>query len=1677
MSSDNITLLVPSAQGTITNDDGSRLSIAVANLAEGADGSTEKMQFTVTAFPTPETELTANWATSVEDDDNATADDDFMTATGMVSIAANTTTDTIEIDIVGDDTPEFPETFTVTLSEPSAGAKIFADTNSAKGTINNDDGTGLSIEAVSMNEGAGDTNTDMVFTVKTIPPSTSQITFDWQTTSNGTDNDDALADVDYTASSGTDVVIAANAESKTISVPIIGDDAPEYDETFTVSLTSATGASILVNSVAGTIANDDGTELRIADSTLAEGAENETGKMQFTVTAFPPADSGFNATWTTSNTANDRAIDGEDYTSATGTVNILPSAETGTFEVTILGDDVPEFDETFTATLSNPSAGAQISTSSGTATGTITNDDGTGLKIEAVSMNEGVENATTNMEFTITTIPPSNSPITYSWTTSTENDDEAIAGTDYTASSGTNVEIAANAESDTITVPIIGDGVPEFDETFTITLSNPSGASLLVTSVKGTIANDDGTGLSIDAVSMNEGADGATTNMAFTVSTIPPSSSGITYDWAATSESGNTATAGTDYTAVSGTGESIATNATSDTINVPIIGDIDPELDETFTLTLSNPTGASLIVSSVTGTITNDDVPPVLSIGNGSAITEASGAMAMFPITTDRIAKMITVYYTPTQTGDFLGGSLTAGTKTSKTLDFASGTSATLSIPITNDELDEANGSITITLANDEHMDHGQLVPTYTVAAAPDNDGTVTVNDDDVPQLNIAAINANVDEVPNANASFTITANKSPISGFEFRFSATQVGNFLASSVDTTNPIKRALTFNGSGNTYTARLELSIHDDRLPEATGSVTVTLLAKDQSTSDYTLGANKTVKVTIHDNDAPELSIASVGSSVVEGSGNKARFTVSSRFNLPNNFSVRYRPNDGVNNFLAGGIDNKPQAMGLDFNNTKNATLELDIVDDNVVEEDGTIRVTLLADDANPIKYTIGGPSANYASVSVQDNDTLASTPMVSLMTDFIPTGSTMATYYVTVPTAQTSDVEVVVEYNYGITDPNTNAVTYSFTQWFQTTAIISAGETFGELSLSTTVPSQGPTGSSGSPQLMVRIVDGSNYNPSAQSSSGPPRLTTSDKPLVTISPVGDGRVVESGTLKFEVTASPTPTSVFDVVVHVTQDGDFIAETLNSGIFVDTVSISTSGTAEFEVDLDNDEKTEPNGTITATVQPNTDKFHIGNFSKTTKAKIYDDDALPVLTIADAGPFLENAGTANFTITSTSTTDLDLTVEYHIAEEDGDFLNLLSLEESDLLEFRSNGTNHVANIPVTLHNDGNNEATGSISVTLITDTTYPFSYKVGTPAKGSAIIYDDDLRLPELSITYSEIETLAGNSAKFVVASATTYTGDLSITINPVKAGGNFLDESNGPNGEDWSTGRNRTVDVTFIQDGSNYTAPLNIATLDDVADTDGGTIALTLQPDPLKLDTYTLSTNTNADNATATVIKVPVPELTIPTSLASVAANEGGSATITVEASENPKRELTFSYIPTETGTSYLKVIDSKGSTEARDVTLRFSESAPWRATFEVETNSPDSLVNSAGGTIAVALGAPESGDKFTIGTDNTATITVTDADIPSETTPQITLSAPNYIAEGNTFILVATASHAPTSLTTIDVNLSSDENNNFLTSASRDSQTIQIQPNQMEGMITLTSQADGTSGNRGLITAEL
>ena len=186
--------------------------------------------------------------------------------------------------------------------------------------------------------------------------------------------DNATSETDYIISGDTET-IAINTREDTVSVPIRGDDAPELNETFTITLTNPVGASLLNSAVKGTINNDDEPVLTIADATLLEGVSGAISKMQFTVSTFPLSNTEITANWATSSESDDTATAGVDYTSATGIVRIPPNTSSSTFEVDILGDYAYEIDETFTVTLSSPSANAHIISSANSATGTIRNDD------------------------------------------------------------------------------------------------------------------------------------------------------------------------------------------------------------------------------------------------------------------------------------------------------------------------------------------------------------------------------------------------------------------------------------------------------------------------------------------------------------------------------------------------------------------------------------------------------------------------------------------------------------------------------------------------------------------------------------------------------------------------------------------------------------------------------------------------------------------------------------------------------------------------------------------------------------------------------------------------------------------------------------------------------------------------------------------------------------------------------------------------------------------------------------------------------------------------------------------------------------------------------------------------------------------------------------------------------
>ena len=107
--------------------------------------------------------------------------------------------------------------------------------------------------------------------------------------------------------------------------------------------------------------------------------------------------------------------------------------------------------------------------------------------------------------------------------------------------------------------------------------------------------------LSVTDARAHEGVD---TTLDFTVTLSHPVAGPVTVAYATAD---GTAQAGADYTAARGT-LTFQAGETSKTVSVPVLDDIHDEGEETFTLTLSHPTGGVFLADgTVTGTIENTD--------------------------------------------------------------------------------------------------------------------------------------------------------------------------------------------------------------------------------------------------------------------------------------------------------------------------------------------------------------------------------------------------------------------------------------------------------------------------------------------------------------------------------------------------------------------------------------------------------------------------------------------------------------------------------------------------------------------------------------------------------------------------------------------------------------------------------------------------------------------------------------------------------------------------------------------------------------------------------------------------------------------------------------------------------------------------------------------------------------
>jgi hypothetical protein len=467
---------------------------------------------------------------------------------------------------------------------------------------------GVTIGDVTVTEGnSGQKTVTFVLTLdRTLA---TDVTVDF-TTGEGT----ATAGQDFVARTGT-VTFAAGTSTQTIDIQIIGDTVPEADETFFVNLTTTETTIEIVDATGiGTIENDDAPPT-VAINTgiqVVEGEPGDTNFAVFTVTLSSPSGSPITVQYATNNR---EALAGSDYEATTGTVTFQPGETSQTIRIPIIPDDVLEGTETFEVRLSNP-VNATLGAFRGRAT--ILDDDGPEIRINDVRIVEG-NTGTKNAVFTVTRSGSSTGSVRVNYATANGT---ATAGSDYRAVGG-RLTFAAGETSKTISVPIIGDTLPESTETFLVNLSNATGSARIVDGQGiGRITNDDATPrISIGDISLNEGNSG-TTAFTFSVQLNRAVSFPVTVNFATR----NGTARSSDYTAASGT-VTFAPGQTARPITIFVKGDRTVENNETFFVNLSGATNARISDSQAVATIRNDDSPPVRKggfVGSGSSAATAS---------------------------------------------------------------------------------------------------------------------------------------------------------------------------------------------------------------------------------------------------------------------------------------------------------------------------------------------------------------------------------------------------------------------------------------------------------------------------------------------------------------------------------------------------------------------------------------------------------------------------------------------------------------------------------------------------------------------------------------------------------------------------------------------------------------------------------------------------------------------------------------------------------------------------------------------------------------------------------------------------------------------------------------------------------------------------------------------
>ncbi len=714
------------------------------------------------------------------------------------------------------------------------------------------------------------------------------------------------SDGDFDNDAVTTVSFPAGDTSKSFTVPITDDDLDEASETFTVAIASAAlpAGWVLGNSSATvTITDDDESPVLPSLSAVSVKAGQE---VSIDATATDGDGDTITYTWVRKTTETAPALPGSTALNA-ARLQFTPT-EAGTYTMTVTASD---------GNGNRDAATVVVTVAAKTVVAVPT----------AVAVTEGTDTAAT-ITIGTTGDVAFGEAVTFnvSYADGTATGAGNPANADYDNDAVTTVSFAAGDTSKSFTVPVTDDDADETAETFTVTIAEakalPAGFTLGNSSATVTITDDDESPVlaELSNVSVKVGQP-----VSITASATDGDGDTVSYSWAR--QTGETAPALPAGTALGAAGLSFTPTTTG---------------TYTMTVTASDGNGntdtETVVITVATAT--------VVSIPTTTAVTEGSNATVTIT-TGEAFGKAVTfaVSYTDgTATGAGNPTNADYDNDAVTTVAFAAGdTSKTITVPITDDDLDEAAETFTVAVAS-------TTLPTGWVLG--NKSSTVTITDDDASPVLAELSNVSV----KVGQPVSITASATDGDGDTVSYS------WARKDGETAPALPGGTALNAAGLSFT------------PTTTGTYTMTVTASDGNGNTDT----ETVVITV--TAATVVSIPTT-TAVTEGSNATITITTGQAFGKAVTFGVSYADGTatGAGNPSNGDYDNDAITTVAFAAGDTSKSFTVPITDDDTDEAAETFTVTI-ASTTMPAGFTLSNASST---VTITDDD---ASPVLTALSNF-------------------------------------------------------------------------------------------------------------------------------------------------------------------------------------------------------------------------------------------------------------------------------------------------------------------------------------------------------------------------------------------------------------------------------------------------------------------------------------------------------------------------------------------------------------------------------------------------------------------------------------------------------------------------------------------------------------------